>query len=284
VAVAYRLSLEEDEMPAIDPRQEALAGLQETALESAARDIAGFEFDSDAEFASAATVAGLRAGTLVFSRRHDSLTIFASDARYGYGAELGTWTGSDDELLTRATAALDAAGVPRAEIARSWVSPEFGAAAQRLSDEEFRMEESELLCKTAVFGRALDSTPVWSSYAQVELTAEGRVGRLEIHWPFFSPAIGEEARLLAALANSEWKPPEAAMALVESVEAGVLHSPAVGFFADAVAALRVTYRGEDRDIGRKPVRYLDRHGEPVAAPRDIPRLDPKAAERPPSKD
>ncbi|GIF23445.1 hypothetical protein BJ973_004056 [Actinoplanes tereljensis] len=271
-------------MPAVDPRLEALAGLQEAALGNAAMDIAGFEFGGDAEFASAATVAGLRAGTLVFSRRHDSLTIFATDARYGSGAELGTWTGPDDELLTRAAATLDAAGVPRAEIARSWVSPEFGATAQRVSDEEFRVEESELLRKTAVFGRALDGTPVWSSYAQIELTAEGRIGRLEIHWPVVPPPVAEEARLLAALAYRGWKPPEAPEARVESVEAGVLHSPAVGFFADAVAALRVTYRSVDQDIGRKPVRYLDRHGEPVPAPRDIPRVDPKSTvEREPGR-
>lgn len=94
-------------MPAIDPRQQDLAELQEPALGRTAFEVAGFRFGEDAEFASATTVSGLRAGSLTFSQRHDSLTIFATDSRYGYGRDLGAWTGSEEELSSAAATILN---------------------------------------------------------------------------------------------------------------------------------------------------------------------------------
>lgn len=268
-------------MPPIDPRQRDLAELQESVLRRVAFEVAGFQFGEDAEFASAATVSGLRAGALTFSQRHDSFTIFASDSRYGYGRDLGAWTGSEKELSSTAVTILESAGIDTSEVADVQVISEFGAVAERLSDTEFRSEETELILKLARVRRMIDGIPVWSSYAKVGLTAEGRVGCLELHWPHIPPTVVKEAALLSALAAHDSEPPEIAGARPESIEVGILHSQPIGFFMDIVAAMRVTYLGEDPAVGRKPTRYLDRHGESVPAPRDIPRTEVDPGNRAP---
>jgi len=260
-------------MPAIDPRQRDLAELQEPALGRTAFEVAGFRFGEDAEFASDTAVYGLRAGSLTFSRRHDSLTIFASDSRYGYGRDLGAWTGPEEELSNAAVTILESAGVDTSEIADVQVISEFGAAAERLSETDFRMEETELMLKIARARRVIDGIPVWSSYAKIGLTAEGRVGCLELHWPHIPPVVLKEAALLSALVTRGSKPPEVAGTKPESIEVGILHSQAIGFFMDVVAAIRVIYLGEDPAVGRKATQYLDRHGRPVPTPRDIPRTE-----------
>jgi hypothetical protein len=49
---------------------------------------------------------------------------------------------------------------------------------------------------------------------------------------------------------------------------------------DVAAAVRVVYVGEEPNIGRKATLYLDRHGEPVARPRDIEPAKPDTVDRP----
>lgn len=261
-----------------------LADLQGPTLRRFATGVTDFEFGDDAEFGSARTVYGLRSGPLTFSRRHDSLTVFAGDDRHGHGHELGAWTGSEDELLRTARQSLLNAGIPEAEVEDLHAISEFGAAAERVSDDEFREEEPAILQKLAVARRVVEGVPVWPSHARVALTAEGRIGRLEIHWPHIPSPVAEEAALLSELVARGARPPDIPGGKAESVEAGILHSSAIGFFMDVVAAIRVTYRAEDPTLGRKPVHFLDRHGEPVASPRDIEHLPVEFAERPASNE
>jgi hypothetical protein len=56
----------------------------------------------------------------------------------------------------------------------------------------------------------------------------------------------------------------------------VLHSPAVGFYDDQTAAIRVIYRPTAKQVGQKAVRYVDERGEDVKLPRDVdrPREEP----------
>jgi len=42
-----------------------------------------------------------------------------------------------------------------------------------------------------------------------------------------------------------------------------VHIPAVDYFLDIHAAIRITYRSLDPNIGRKPMNHLDRDGQPV---------------------
>jgi hypothetical protein len=56
-------------------------------------------------------------------------------------------------------------------------------------------------------------------------------------------------------------------AKVDSIEAGILHSPAASFVDDQAAAIRVIYRPIDPSVGKKAVSYLKLDGRPIAMPR-----------------
>jgi hypothetical protein len=81
-------------MPAKPTALSYLARVESSELAATASRIAGFKFRKP-EFGTAANTSGLRDATFVFSRRLDSRTIFANDARYGALGKLGAWTGAD---------------------------------------------------------------------------------------------------------------------------------------------------------------------------------------------
>jgi hypothetical protein len=259
-------------------------------LLDAAKRVAGFAFEPEAETATAANVAGVRSGPLTFSRRRDSRTLFATDDRQGHGRKLGAWTGEDDRLERACVQALRAARVKTAEIAGVDVLREFGATAERVADDEYRIEDAELIQKIARARRVLEDTPVWSSSCSIALTARGRLGRLELHWPEVPAAAVREARRLRGLVAEGFEPPHLDGAEPESIEAGIAHSPAIALFMDVVPAIRVVYALDTPGLGRKPVLFLDRHSELVALPRDIkppprndaPRGKPSRGRRAPS--
>jgi hypothetical protein len=251
------------------PAHRALSNIERPELLRAANRIAGFDLGSRPTFAAAANISGVRTKSLVFSQRRDSLTIFARDENYGHGRKLGTWSGPNRELVAACRKVLRTAKVPPAEIRRIKVVSERGGVAERLATGEVRVEKPELLSKVARAERRAAGVPVWSSYAILGLTSEGAIGQLEIHWPDLSPTVLSEGKVLASLVKRGFKAREVSGAEVESVEAGVLHSPAIGFFMDVVPAIRCIYRARDDRLGKKPVLYLDRHGELVSLPRDI---------------
>jgi hypothetical protein len=260
--------------------QAMLSRLERPELIRAASRIGGFRLRKGFEYASAANVSGVRDQSFSFSRRRDSRTLFALDAAYGTTKEAGAWTGPDKPLLTTCRRVIRAAGVPGAEIASIRVISEFGASAQRLADGKYQVNEQKLLRKEARARRVVDGLQVWSSFATVGLTADGRVGRLEIHWPELPSTVVNEADVLRTLVKRGFEPPTLPGAKVESIRAGIIHSPAIGFFMDAAAVIRVVYVGNDPAIGRKPTLYLDRHGQGVVLPRDIERMPSDTKPRP----
>lgn len=235
------------------------------------------------EFGSAKNISGIRSKTLTFSQRHDSRTVFASDSRYGQLGKAGVWAGSDRTPLLICRRVLRAAGVPAKEVAGIALVAEMGQVAERLSETEFRVQDPTVLRKIALARRAVGGVPVWSSYAKVGLNRKGELGWLELHWPELPAVVLKEADVLMRLTKRGFKAPDVPGARVEMVEAGILHSPAIGFFMDITPSIRVIYKGEDSSIGRKPVLYLDRHGEPVVLPRDIEPAKPAPGERPKSR-
>jgi hypothetical protein len=251
------------------PAHRALSSIERPELIRAASRIAGFDLGARPTFAAAANISGVRTRSLVFSQRRDSLTIFARDENYGHGRKLGTWSGPNRELVATCRKVLRAAKVPPAEIRRIKVAYERGTVAERLADGEVRVERPELLAKIARAERRAAGVPVWSSYAILGLTSEGAIGQLEIHWPDLSQAVLSESKVLVSLAKRGFRPLEVPGAEVESVEAGVIHSPAIGFFMDVVPVIRCIYRARDDRLGKKPVLYVDRHGELVSLPRDL---------------
>ncbi len=251
------------------PNERALSRLEAPELIRSASRIAGFDLGKRPTFASAANISGVRTKTLTFSQRRDSLTIFARDETYGYARKAGAWTGPNKDLAARARKILRAARIPDAEIRRIKVVSERGTVAERLKSGEVRVERPELLRKLARAERRAAGVPVWSSHAVVGLTEKGAIGYLEIHWPHLFPAVLAEAKVLATVVRAGFVPEEVRGAEVESVEAGVIHSPAIGFFMDVVPVIRCVYRANETRLGTKPILYLDRHGERVSLPRDI---------------
>jgi len=141
------------------------------------------------------------------------------------------------------------------------------------------VSEPTLLRKLAHARRSVRGIPVWSSYATVGLTAKGDIGSLELHWPELTEVVMREAGILNQLVKRGLRPPDLKGGRPESVKAGVIHSPSVGFFMDVVAVVRVIYAVEEPGTGRKPVLYLDRHGEQIDPPRSIRLATPSATER-----
>jgi hypothetical protein len=251
------------------PSLSALSKLERPDLIKSASRIAGFDLGARPTFGSAANVSGVRTKTHVFSRRRDSLTIFARDETYGYGNKAGAWTGPDKALVARTRKILRAARIPDAEIRRIRVVSERGTVAERLESGEFRVERPELLRKLARAERRVSGVPVWSSHAVVGLTEKGAVGSLEIHWPELGDDVLAEAKVLRSLVKAGFEHEELRGAELESAEAGVIHSPAIGFYMDVLPVIRCVYRASETRLGTKPLLYLDRHGERVSLPRGI---------------
>jgi hypothetical protein len=249
--------------------QDVLSKLERKQLVDLASRVAGFKLRTRIEYASAANISGVRNKALTFSSRRDSRTIFATDAGYGTTRKGGAWTGVDKPLIAACRSAMKAAGVPKAEIASVRVVSELGASAERLGDGRYRVTKETLLRKEARVRRSIKGLPVWSSSVKLGLTRRRKVGWLELHWPELPANVLREVDVLRTLVKKGFKPPELPDARVESIEAGIIHSPAIGFFMDVAAVIRVIYRGKDESIGRKPVLYLDRHGQAAAMPRDI---------------
>jgi hypothetical protein len=256
-------------MTDVEELQEILSRLERKELLKRASRIAGFKLRKGIEYASAANVSGVRDQSVSFSRRLDSRTLFAQDSAYGTTKKAGVWTGHDKPLVTACTRAMKAAGVPGREIASIRVVSEFGVTAQRLADGKPRISEQKLLRKEARARRVVDGFPVWSSFAVLGLTSNGRLGRLEIHWPDLPNAVVKEAAVLRTIVKRGFKPPALPGVKVEAVDVGIIHSSAIGFFMDVNAVIRVVYIGDDPSIGRKPTLYLDRHGQSIELPRDI---------------
>src|SRR5436190_6517895 len=267
-------------VPDQSPSERVLSTIERPDLIKAAKRIAGFDLGTRPTFAAAANISGVRTRSLVFSQRRDSLTIFARDEDYGHGRKLGTWIGPNKDLVATCRKVLRAAKVPSAEIRRIRVISERGAVAERLATGEVRVERPELLGKVARAERRASGLPVWSSYAVVGLTRDGTIGQLEIHWPHLGPAVLSEAKVLTLIVKRGFRPRDVPGAQVESVESGIIHSPAIGFFIDVVPVIRCIYRAKDDRLGKMPVLYFDRHGEPVSLPRDIEPPPPIGETRP----
>jgi hypothetical protein len=251
------------------PSQPDLSRIAARSLAEAASTITGFKI-ATRDYASAANISGVRSKTQTFSTRHDSRTLFASDNRYGPLGKAGAWTGADRTVVAACRRVLRAAKVPSREIAAIDVVAEMGQVAERVLGEQFRLHDAKVLRKLARARRGVETIPVWSSYATLGLTRTGEIGSLELHWPELPEAVVKEAGVLQTLVKRRlFKPPEVAEARAESVEAGVIHSPAIGFFMDIVPVVRVIYAPTNQEVRRKPTFYLDRHARPVTMPRDI---------------
>jgi hypothetical protein len=219
--------------------------------------------------------AGIETPDLLFSRRLDSRTYFVQDRRFGLAKEGGAaFDGPDDELLKVARDILERLETPAAEIA------ELSVLAEQAQEGRFDPDTGAVALepvyagkRTALVTRQVEKLPVWSSSMLLGLNWDRSIGFLQLHWPEIPGEVVARARKLQAIAGRRWTPPERPGAKVESVEAGIIHSPAVGFVMDFAAAIRVIYTPTDESFGKKPVLYVDENGDDVPIPRQFEKFD-----------
>ncbi len=209
---------------------------------------------------------GIRSETTLVSRRLDSRTFFVHDLRAGPGLPLGTFEGSDEELMARGRAILERVKIPAREQGR------FRVLYESLQDAQIRKgaEPSAPVKgqRMLVVARAVEGLPVFDSHLKLLLARAGQVGFMELHWPEIPRQTLDEAHRLRYLLEHGWKPPDRKGARVESAEAGIVHSSALGLLMDIYPAIRVVYAPTEGG-GKKPVLFYDRSSQPLPAPRQL---------------
>jgi hypothetical protein len=211
------------------------------------------------------------AGGVVFTRRNDSRTYIVYDPRAEGEA---MFTGSDERLIAMARKLLAGVGVPAAEIADAKVLQEMTQEAE-IDPQSGAARPTELKKgnRRALLTRNIEGIPVFSSRELLALNRRGGVYDLEMHWPEIPRAVIDEAHRLQYIVRNGWKPPEERGARAESVEAGIIHSPAVASVMDIVPVIRVIYASVDKNVGVKSQRFFDRNGDPVNPPRQTARVE-----------
>jgi hypothetical protein len=257
----------------------ACASLQRPpSVESLAKNV--FRMDvGKVESGRADNAEGIRNESILVSRRTDSHTFFAEDVRH---QPENVSDATDDQLIESTRRILTQLDVPAAEIDSLRVLTEKLQSARRTTGNNFVPGEIRNGRRFVEATRELQSVPVFSSRARVGLMRSGAVGSLEVHWPKIPAATLRQAQELQALVRRQgFRPPEQPAAIVESVEAGILHSPAIGQVMDVVPVIRVIYRARDENVGRKLVAYLDANGRAVTLPRTFRELkqEPVRADR-----
>ena len=223
-------------------------------------------------------------GVTTLTVRKDFRTFIVHNSRATRARDPTGFTGSADEYKRIGLKALGAIHVERSEIARVRVLQQYSRAAyQARAGTKPRLGAIHADRRTLLVTRQVDKVPVISSLLVLDLDREGRIAFMELVWPPITPAVREEARRLQALMADKYRPPPIESASVESADVVILHSPAVSFETDMVAAVRVIYRPEDGRMGKKPVRYLDAEGHDVPSPRQLELPVEEKLERPASE-
>ncbi|HEX6101163.1 MAG TPA: hypothetical protein VF432_32910 [Thermoanaerobaculia bacterium] len=243
------------------------------ALDAIATDVLSIDFGSPIERrGTESNFSGVRSKDVLVSQRTDSRTYFVQDLRYESETG-GGYRGSDEDHLAIARRMLEGLGVPASEIASAVVLTEKLQTARRDGDRYLAGPTADGKRFVEAM-RQVGTLPVFSSRAFIGLTERKSPGTLEVHWPRIPDDVLRRGSQLQDMVARGWRPPVKTGGRIESVEAGVIHSPAIGFVMDIVPVIRVIVAPENADIGRKGVLYFDAEGREVPYPRTFERLDP----------
>jgi hypothetical protein len=255
------------------------------ALRQMAEQVFGITFSGAVHSGADRNFLGIRADKLLVSQRLDSRTYFIQDMRYGFGRENAFFRGSDREHLEVCEEILRRLAIPSSEVAKELVLKE------KLQTARYDTKTKEVFAEKPQEGRGfvqisrqIERLPVWSSSVLLGLSEAKRVGYMQLHWPDIPPAVVLEAHRLDHMVRSGWLTPERPGAFVDVVEAGIIHSPAIGFLMDFYPCVRVIYKSEVATYGQWPVEHFDRHGRSVPIPRQAempqePKVERKAFRR-----
>jgi len=258
---------------AVDAPNGAPAALQDRAIDIATRELAtktlGLKLPADVSAGHRMNFAGLQAGPITVTHRLDSRTFLVYDQRFSDTKQTGINKESDAQLMRRNRGLLEQLHIPANEIASAKVTQEKTQIGERdQSSGKMQLEPVRLGKKWVRTTRAIDGLAVFSSRATIGWMPGGAIGFLEVHWPEIPAKVLEEGRRYRELVSSgKWHAPELKGARVESVTAGILHSPAAATAMDIEPVIRVIYAPLDEKMGKKPVAYLDAEGKEVRMPR-----------------
>ena len=202
---------------------------------------------------------------------HTGHRVFIIHNRKEFPPSEGTsFNGSDTELKSIGIKLLRATGVKEEEIADVQVLQQFTQSGEiGPVGKEVRVLPPQKSHRTLVIGRRVEGVEVVSSRLMLNVDGAGRVAFMELAWPDLNREVLDRASRYLKVAEAKQVVPRLEGAEVESVQAVILHSPAVGFYNDATAAIRVIYRPNAKQVGQKAVRYIDERGEDVILPRDL---------------
>jgi hypothetical protein len=252
-------------------------------LEALATTRLHLDFAGKVSDGAAYNIVGIHSETMLFSHRIDSRTYFVQDKRYGVGRTAGVFSGSDEELLRSARQVASLLGVQDSEIDGAAVlRVESNVAGRDRASGQLVAEGARLQERFARLTRRIEGVPVFSSRVLLGLTRDQRIGFLEFHWPDIPKQKLLEAQRYVESIRRGWSPPVLRYAKVESVEAGILHSPAAAFVMEVQPVIRVIYAPEGSQAGKKPVLYLNAEGKPVAMPRQFEKLPQHPLEKRPA--
>jgi hypothetical protein len=254
--------------------QEEATSLQETRR--VASEALRLQFDEKVEPVHSANFSGLRSENLTFTRRLDSRTFLAYDRRFSRTSEFGVYREPDETFLKETRRVLEALRVPSNEIESAKILQEKTQAGHRDNSGKISLEQVELGKKYALVARRVGRNPVFSSRAMIGLRRDGQIGFLEVHWPEIPSTVLQQADRYREAVENGWRAPQREGAHVESVAAGIIHSPAAATALDIYPVIRVIYAPDDRHIGKKPVGYFDLDGKTVPFPRTL--LEPPREE------
>jgi hypothetical protein len=180
--------------------------------------------------------------------------------------------GSDAELKNIGIKFLKASGAREEEIADVRILQHFTQVGEKIGDgKEVRMQEPQKSHRALLISRRIAGIDIISSRLLLNFNGFGRIAFMELNWPNIDRNVLERAMHLQKIAGNRYLAPQVPGAEIEAIQPVVLHSPAVGFYNDMTAAIRVIYRPTAPQIGKKPVRYIDERGEDVALPRSVDR-------------
>jgi hypothetical protein len=236
-------------------------------MKTLATKVLGLKFDDKARPVRTDDAVGFQSDRASFGRRLNSRTFIAYDARFSDTQTYGTYAGSDDALMRAARDILTGLQIPAGEIASVQVMQEKSQLGQRNADGSVKLENIELGKKYALATRKIDDIPVFSSRALISLMKDGSVGYMEVHWPVIPKDTIAMAERYRAGVAAGWHAPVRPGTQVESVTAGIVHSPAAGTAMDIYPAIRVIYALDDKRLGKKPVGYYDLDGKALPQPR-----------------
>jgi len=226
------------------------------------------KLDKDVTAGHKDNFSGLRTENISFSQRLDSRTFFAYDKRFSNTKETGMNEEDDDTLLKRSHDLLERLNIPTPEIASARVVQENTQVGERdAKTGQLKLESIKPGKRWVRITRQVDGVPVFSSRATVGFMPNREIGFLEVHWPQIPAEVLKKAGGYLHLIEKDWHVPELKGARVESVTAGIVHSPAAATAMDIVPVIRVIYSPLDNHIGKKPVAYVDAEGKPVTMPR-----------------